>query len=171
MFHKVQNTFIAQWHGKALALTNVNSDHGFESCPKLRGMRLNLPLANVPFLRSTDNWTLDYPATGRIFGRRPDVAHPRPESFGPHGHRIDFCESVVIYHCEIKAFSTLRNTRARAEKKIQFFFWSLSVPLSPLSTAEVPPVFPDLIQVLIDLKVTHPSLERLESDSSKSRET
>jgi hypothetical protein len=33
---------------------------------------------------------------------------------------------------------------------------------------EVPPVFPDLIQVLRDLKVTHPSLERLESDSSKS---
>ena len=31
--------------------------------------------------------------------------------------------------------------------------------------------FPDLIQVLRDLKVTHPSLERLESDSSKSRET
>ncbi len=31
--------------------------------------------------------------------------------------------------------------------------------------------FPDLIQVLRDLKVTHPSLERLESDSSKSGET
>jgi len=31
--------------------------------------------------------------------------------------------------------------------------------------------FPDLIQVLRDLKVTHPSLERLESDSSKSWET
>ncbi len=31
--------------------------------------------------------------------------------------------------------------------------------------------FPDLIQVWRDLKVTHPSLERLESDSSKSRET
>jgi hypothetical protein len=31
--------------------------------------------------------------------------------------------------------------------------------------------FPNLIQVLRDLKETHPSLERLESDSSKSRET
>jgi hypothetical protein len=31
--------------------------------------------------------------------------------------------------------------------------------------------FPDLIQVLRDLKVTHPSLARLESDSSKSLET
>jgi hypothetical protein len=31
--------------------------------------------------------------------------------------------------------------------------------------------FPDLIQVLRGLKVTHPSLERLESDSSKSWET
>ncbi len=31
--------------------------------------------------------------------------------------------------------------------------------------------FPDFIQVLRDLKVTHPSLERLESDSSKARET
>ncbi len=31
--------------------------------------------------------------------------------------------------------------------------------------------FTDLIQVLRDLKVTHPSLERLESDSSKSSET
>ena len=31
--------------------------------------------------------------------------------------------------------------------------------------------FPDLIQVLRDLKVTHPSLERLENDSSKSWET
>jgi hypothetical protein len=31
--------------------------------------------------------------------------------------------------------------------------------------------FPDLIQVLRDLKVTHPGLERLEIDSSKSRET
>ncbi len=26
-----------------------------------------------------------------------DVAHPRPGSFGSHGHRIDFCESVVLY--------------------------------------------------------------------------
>jgi hypothetical protein len=70
---------------------------------------------------------------------------------------------------------------ARAVKKIEFFFLSLFIPLSPLSTVEVPPVtlelrlpvplLPDLIKVLRDLKVTHPSLERLESDSSKSRET
>ncbi len=52
---------------------------------------------------------LDFPATGRIFGRRADVAHPRPGSFGPHGHRIDLCESAVLNHFAIKAFGTLRN--------------------------------------------------------------
>jgi hypothetical protein len=61
-----------------------------------RGMRLNLPIAIVP-LRRTDNWTLDFPATGRIFGRRADVAHPRPGSFGAHGHQIDFCERAAFY--------------------------------------------------------------------------
>ncbi len=39
---------------------------------------------------------LEPTVTGRIFGRRADVAHPRPGSFGSHGHRIDFCESAVL---------------------------------------------------------------------------
>ncbi len=36
-----------------------------------------------------------FPATGRIFGRQADVAHPKPGSFGSHGHRIDFDPVIV----------------------------------------------------------------------------
>jgi hypothetical protein len=42
-----------------------------------------------------------FPATGHIFWRQADVAHPRPGSFGSHGHRIDFCESAVLNHFAI----------------------------------------------------------------------
>ncbi len=53
------------------------------------GMRFNFPIAIVP-LRHTDNgyWIFQPPAA--YSGRRADVAHPRPGSFGPHGRRIDF---------------------------------------------------------------------------------
>jgi hypothetical protein len=34
--------------------------------------------------------------TDHIFGRRADVTFPRSESFGPHGHRTDFCQSAEI---------------------------------------------------------------------------
>jgi hypothetical protein len=34
---------------------------------------------------------------------------PRSGSFGPHGHRIDFCENTVFYHFATKAFCALRN--------------------------------------------------------------
>jgi hypothetical protein len=49
--------------------------------------------------------------TGRIFGRRADVANPRAGPFGLHGHRIDFCESAVLNHFAIKAFCTSRNNK------------------------------------------------------------
>ena len=39
---------------------------------------------------------LDFLVTDRIFGRRADVVYPRSGSFGPHGHRIDFCQSAVL---------------------------------------------------------------------------
>jgi hypothetical protein len=55
----------------------------------------------------------------------------------------------------------------RAVKKIDFFF-SLFIPLSPLSTAEVPPVTLELRLPVPLLSRPHQSLARLESDSSKS---
>jgi hypothetical protein len=57
---------------------------------------------------------------------------------------------------------------ARAVKKIVFFFLSLFIPLSPLSTAEVPPVTLELRLPVPLLSRPHQSLARLESDSSKS---
>ena len=49
-----------------------------------RGMRLNLPIAIVP-LRRTDNgyWISSHRPLVRGLA---DVAHPRPGSFGVHGH-------------------------------------------------------------------------------------
>jgi hypothetical protein len=44
---------------------------------------------------------IGFPATGRIFGRQADVAHPRSGSFGSHGHRIDFFESAMLNHFAI----------------------------------------------------------------------
>ncbi len=104
LFRKVQNALITKWLSTALSQMSiliVGSSPG-------RGMRLNLPIAIVP-LRRTDKKDTGFPATGRIFGRRADVAHPRPGSFGSHGHRIDFCESAVLNHFAIKAFCTLWN--------------------------------------------------------------
>ncbi len=72
------------------------------------GRGMSQSIAKVP-LRHTDKKILDFPATDRIFGRRADVAHPRPGSFGPHGHRIDFCESTVLDHFVIKSFCTSWN--------------------------------------------------------------
>jgi hypothetical protein len=88
--------------GKHCALTNVNSDRGFESWP---GYEVKPPDCHSS-LEAHGPWI---PATGRIFGRRADVAHPRPGSFGSHGHRIDFCESTVLTNFAIKAFCTSRN--------------------------------------------------------------
>jgi hypothetical protein len=59
-------------------------------------------------------------------------------------------------------------TTARAVKKIEIFFLSLFIPLSPLSTAEVPPVTLELRLPVPLLSRPHQSLARLESDSSKS---
>jgi hypothetical protein len=60
-----------------------------------RGMSLNLPVVIVP-LRHMDNgyWIFQPPAA--YLGDEQTqccVVHPRSGSFGPHGHRIDFCES------------------------------------------------------------------------------
>ena len=60
---------------------------------------------------------------------------------------------------------------ARTVKKIEFFFLSLFIPLSPLSTAEVPPVILEVTLPVPLLSRPDQSLERLESDSSKSRAT
>jgi hypothetical protein len=90
---------------KHCALTNVNADRGFESWP---GYEVK-PADWHSSLETHGQMKLDFPVTGRIFGRRADVVHPRSGSFGPHGHRIDFCESVVLNHFAIKAFFTLRN--------------------------------------------------------------
>jgi hypothetical protein len=79
---------------KHCALTNVNSDRGFESWP---GYEVKPPDCHSS-LEAHGHWI---PATGRILGRRADVAHPRPGSFGSHGHRIDFCESAVLNHFAI----------------------------------------------------------------------
>jgi hypothetical protein len=73
-------------------LTNVNSDRGFESWP-FTGYET---MSSLLPMRRTDNWTLDFPTTGRIFGRRADV-DPRSGSFGSHDHRIDFFESAPFY--------------------------------------------------------------------------
>ena len=101
LFRKVQNAFIAKWLMHCV-LTNVNSDRGFESWP---GYEVKPPDCHSS-LEAHGQRILDFPATGRIFGRRADVAHPRPGSFGPHGHRIDFCESAMLNHFAIKEFCT-----------------------------------------------------------------
>jgi hypothetical protein len=75
-----------------LEVQNVNSDRGFESWP-FTGYET---MSSLLPMRRTDNWTLDFPTTGRIFGRRADV-DPRSGSFGSHGHRIDFFESAPFY--------------------------------------------------------------------------
>jgi hypothetical protein len=73
---------------KRCALTNVNSDRGFESW-SFAEYEVEPPTCQCSLLEMHGQWTLDFPATGRIFGRRADVAHPRPGSFGPHGHQIE----------------------------------------------------------------------------------
>jgi hypothetical protein len=75
---------------------NVNSNRGFESCPFV-GYEVEPPACQCSLLVAHGQWTLDFPGTGRILGRRVDVAHLRPGTFGPHGHRIDFCESAAFY--------------------------------------------------------------------------
>jgi hypothetical protein len=89
---------------KHYALTNVNSDRGFESWP---GYEVKPPDCHSS-LEENGLLVTGFPATGRIFGRRADVVYPRPGSFGSHGHRIDFCESVALNHFAIKAFCTFR---------------------------------------------------------------
>jgi hypothetical protein len=69
---------------------NVNSDRGFESWT---GYEFKPPDCHSS-LEAHGLLVTGFPATGRIFGRRADVAHPRPGSFGSHGHRIDFCETT-----------------------------------------------------------------------------
>ena len=69
---------------------------------------------------------------------------------------------------------SIHRTTARAVKKLFFFLVPFRPSFSalwPLFSAASPETWKWLIQVLRDLKVTHPSLERLESDSSKSWET
>jgi hypothetical protein len=88
LFHEVQNAFMSKLI-KHCALTNVNSDRGFEFWS---GYEVKPPDCHSS-LEAHGHWI---PATGHIFGRRADVAHPRPGSFGSHGHRIDFCESTVF---------------------------------------------------------------------------
>jgi hypothetical protein len=47
------------------------------------------------FGRRTDEHMFGRRTDQHLFGRRTDVKHPRPGSFGPNGHRIDFCEGTV----------------------------------------------------------------------------
>ena len=75
---------------------NVNANRGFESWPCV-GYEVEAPACQCSPLEAHGQWTLDFPTTGRIFGRRADVTHPRPGSFGAHGHQIDFCESAAFY--------------------------------------------------------------------------
>jgi hypothetical protein len=49
------------------ALTNVNSDRGFESCPNV-GYEVEPPACQCSVLEAHGQWTLDFPATGRMFG-------------------------------------------------------------------------------------------------------
>jgi hypothetical protein len=53
-----------------------------------RGMRFNLPISIVP-LRCTDNaYEIFQPPVAYLGDEQIiSVAHPRPGSFGPHGHR------------------------------------------------------------------------------------
>jgi hypothetical protein len=87
---------------KRSVLVNVNSDRGFDSLP---GYEVKLPDCQSS-LETHRQRMLDFAVTGRIFGRRADVAHPRPGSFGsPRSpNRIDFCENAVLNHSDIKAF-------------------------------------------------------------------
>ncbi len=57
-----------------------------------------------------------FPTTGRIFGRQTDVAHPRPGSFGSHGHRIDFCESTVLNHDPVIVPQSAKNLNRKKVK-------------------------------------------------------
>ena len=102
---------ILQENGESLVyhctLTNVNFDRGFESW-SFTGYDVE-PLTCHSSLETHGQWILDFPSTDRIFGRRVDVPHPRSGSFGPHGHRIDFCEGTVFNHFPIKAFYTSWN--------------------------------------------------------------
>ena len=77
----VANTWPLRFYKTAGFVTNVNSDRGFESWP---GYEVKPPDCHSS-LEAHGHWI---PATGRIFGRRADVAHPRPGSFGSHGHRV-----------------------------------------------------------------------------------
>ena len=101
----MQNALIAKWLSTVLSQMYINSDLGFESRP---GNEVKPPDCHSS-LETHGQRILDFPVTDRIFGRRADVAHPRPGSFGPHGHRIDFCESAVFDHFAIKVFFTSWN--------------------------------------------------------------
>ncbi len=92
---------------KYCTLTNVILTTGFESWPFV-GYEVEPPTCHSS-LEVQGQWILDLPSTDHIFGRRADVPHPRPGSFGPHGHRIDFCERVVLNHFVIKVFCTSGN--------------------------------------------------------------
>jgi hypothetical protein len=62
--------------GKNAALSQMSILTVGSSPDRSRVWDYVLPLANIPSWRRTDNWTLDNPATGHIFGRRADVANP-----------------------------------------------------------------------------------------------
>ncbi len=66
---------------------------------------------------------------------------------------------------------SIHHTHRTCGEKNWIFFLSLFIPLSPLSTAEVPPVTLELRIPVPLLSRPHQSLARLESDSSKSRDT
>ena len=113
LFREVQNAFMAKLV-KHCALTNVNSDRGFESWP---GYEVKPPDCHSS-LEAHGHW---FPATGRIFGRRADVAHPRPGSFGPHGRRIDFCEDAAF--CQKNKNAAPTHTHTIIDRQVIQVVW------------------------------------------------
>ncbi len=62
-----------------------------------RGMRLNLPFVNVPFLSRMDNGHWLFQPTVACSGTSRCCASYAGVTFGLHGHRIYFCESAAFY--------------------------------------------------------------------------
>jgi hypothetical protein len=106
-----------------LVLTIVNSDCGFDPWPWYE--------VKPPDCQSSleTHGPLILEATGRIFGRRTDVAHPRPGSFGSPRSPNDFCEIQLLFR----------------KRKNDFIAEWLSAAFSQVGTyvhAQSPPILP-----------------------------
>jgi hypothetical protein len=83
------------------SLTNVNADRGFESWP---GYEVKPPDCHSS-VEAHGLLDTGFPATGRICGRRADVVHPSPGSFGSTVTELIFVRAQCLTILILKHFA------------------------------------------------------------------